>query len=166
MAELTGGTRAAIPEDAARMAELAELKREEYKTRAPTFHRPKAGVREMHASFLAKQLENRESHVALVQEADDRHLDGFLIATMLPAPPVYDPGGLTCLVDDCVVETPDLWASVGRELLEAAIGLSAPRGAVQTVVVCGPQDTPKRSMLLRSGHIVASEWFTKPFSEG
>lgn len=157
------GVRIGRADDAPRMAELAESKREQYKTHAPVFHRPKPNVREMHAAFLASQVENTENHVALVHEAHDGYIDGFLIATMVPAPPVYDPGGLTCLVDDFTVDTPDLWASVGRELLDEAIRLSEPRGAVQTVVVCGPKDNRKRAMLLDSGHIVASEWFTKPF---
>jgi hypothetical protein len=144
------------------MAELAELKREQYKTHAPIFHRPKPDVRDLHAAFLASQIENRERQLALVHEAASGHVDGFLIATMVPAPPVYDPGGLTCLIDDFTVDRSDLWATVGRELLEEAIRLSEPMGGVQTVVVCGPQDGPKRAMLLDSGQIVASEWFTKP----
>jgi len=119
----------------------------------------------MHATFLGTQVENQERHVALVHEATDGTIDGFLIATMVPAPPVYDPGGITCLVDDFMVATPVLWASVGRNLLDEAVRLCAPKGAVQTVVVCGPHDAAKRSMLLESGHIVASEWFTKPFAD-
>lgn len=157
------GVRPGRKDDAPRMAELAELKREQYKIHAPVFHRPKPGARDMHAAFLASQIENAERQVALVHEADDGHIDGFLIAALVRAPPVYDPGGLTCLVDDFMVDAPDLWPSVGRELLDEATRLSAPKGAVQTVVVCGPQDDPKRSMLLDSGHNVASEWFTKPF---
>jgi hypothetical protein len=82
---------------------------------------------------------------------------------LVPAPPVYDPGGLTCLVDDFMVATPDLSASVGAALLDKAIEHARPRGAVQTVVVCGPHDTPKRAMLIDAGHVVASEWHTKPF---
>jgi hypothetical protein len=35
------------------MAELAESKRDQYKTHAPVFHRPKPNTRELHASFLA-----------------------------------------------------------------------------------------------------------------
>lgn len=157
------GVRNGRTDDALRMAELSELKREQYKTHAPVFYRPKPNVREMHASFLASQVENTEKNVVLVHEAHDGDIDGFLIATMVPAPPVYDPGGLTSFVDDFTVDTPDLWASVGRELLDEAIRLSELRGAVQTVVVCGPKDEPKRAMLVDSGHIVASEWFTKPF---
>jgi hypothetical protein len=78
---------------------------------------------------------------------------------------VYDPGGLTALIDDYTVEEPHLWPLVGRSLLDAAIEAAEPRGAVQTVVVCGPHDHPKRAMLLDAGHFVASEWFTKPFHE-
>ncbi|MCP9487245.1 MAG: GNAT family N-acetyltransferase [Gaiellaceae bacterium MAG52_C11] len=157
------GVRTGRAEDASRIAQLAELKREQYETYAPVFHRPKPDTRELHASFLASQVEIIERHVALVHEADDGHINGFLIATIVPPPPVYDPGGLTCLVDDFVVDPPSLWASAGRELLDEATRISKQKGAVQTVVVCGPQDAPKRAMLVASGHAVVSEWFTKPF---
>ncbi|MBD0328558.1 MAG: hypothetical protein ICV64_00410 [Thermoleophilia bacterium] len=156
--------RAAVPGDAPRMAELAERKREQYGRHAPVFHRPRPGMRASHAAFLASLVEDADRHVSLVHEADDGHVDGFLVAALRPAPPVYDPGGLTALVDDFVVEHADLWAFVGRRLLERAIHAAASRGAVQTVVVCGPHDQPKRAMLLDSGHVVASEWFTKPFA--
>jgi hypothetical protein len=147
------------------MAELAELKREEYEPHAPVFFRPKRGVRDLHRAFLASRIESEEKHIALVHEADDGHVDGFLIASLVPAPPVYDPGGLTALVDDFTVEMPQLWAVVGRSLLDAAISEAEPRGAVQTVVVCGADDQPKRGMLVDAGHFVASEWFTKPFGD-
>ncbi len=159
------GVRTATVGDAPRMAELAELKREQYKHHAPVFHRPKPGMREAHAEFLASLIRNTDRHVALVNEAGDGHVDGFLVAGLSPAPPVYDPGGLTALVDDFMVEREELWATVGRRLLERAIEETRPRGAVQTVVVCGPHDAPKRAMLVESGHIVASEWFTKPFAQ-
>jgi hypothetical protein len=76
---------------------------------------------------------------------------------------VYYPGGPTCSIDDFVVEAPELWSSVGRALLDAAVSETRRRGAVQTVVVCGPHDHPKRDMLVAAGHEVASEWFTRPF---
>ena len=152
-------------EDAARMAELAEQRREQYKGYAPVFHRPKEGMRDSHREFLATQVANEERFIALVSAADDGHLDGFVIAALTPAPPVYDPGGLTAVVDDFMVERPDLWSSVGRALLDRVIEEAEPRGAVQTVVVCGPRDEPKRRMLTTAGHVVASEWYTKPFAD-
>jgi hypothetical protein len=163
MDRMPSSIRAAVPDDASRMAELAEQKREDYKSHAPTFHRPKHGARAGHAQFLASLIED-EGKITLVHEAGDAHIDGFIVAMLIPAPPVYDPGGLTCLVDDFMVESPDLWASVGADLLSSAIEKARPRGAVQTVVVCGPQDAPKRAMLADSGHVVASEWHTKPFA--
>jgi hypothetical protein len=76
---------------------------------------------------------------------------------------VYDPGGLTCLVDDFIVEHPDLWRTVGKDLLKEACQQAQKLGAVQVVVVCGPFDQPKRDLLLSQGLFVASEWFTRPF---
>jgi GNAT superfamily N-acetyltransferase len=156
------GIRRAATTDAERCAALAEEKREQYESYAPVFHRPKAGARELHAAFLTTLIEDEEK-ISLVHDAEDDHVDGFLIAILTAPPPVYDPGGLTCVVDDFVVESPELWASVGRQLLEDAIEAAKRCGAVQSVVVCGPHDEPKRTMLLDSGHIVTSEWLTKPF---
>ena len=112
-----------------------------------------------------RTVANEERFIALVSAADDGHLDGFVIAALTPAPPVYDPGGLTAVVDDFMVERPELWSSVGRALLDRVIEEAEPRGAVQTVVVCGPRDEPKRRMLTTAGHVVASEWYTKPFAD-
>jgi GNAT superfamily N-acetyltransferase len=145
------------------MADLAEQKREQYKAYAPVFHRPKAGARSVHEPFLASLVED-DDKVTLVHEASDGRIDGFLVAMLFPAPPVYDPGGATCSVDDFALASPDLWETVGRALLEEAISRTRERGAVQTVVVCGPQDEPKRALLRSMGHEVASEWYTLPFA--
>ena len=160
---MAGGIRPAVAHDAGRMAELAEQKREDYKRHAPTFHRPKEGARAGHRRFLGSLIED-EGKITLVHEAEDGHVDGFIVGMLIQAPPVYDPGGLTCLVDDFIVEAPSLWASVGAGLLAETIVQAQPRGAVQTVVVCSPHDAAKRSMLGATGHVVASEWHTKPFA--
>jgi hypothetical protein len=93
-------------------------------------------------------------------------VDGFVIAALVPAPPVYDPGGPTCLIDDFVVADLDLWPSMGRELLDEVHQRAARRGAVQSLVVCGPLDQQKRSMLLAAGSVIISEWFTQPLQGG
>jgi hypothetical protein len=62
-----------------------------------------------------------------------------------------------------MVDTPGLRAFVGCELLDEDSALGT-EGSVQTVVVFGPEDDPKRSMLRNSGHTRGLEWFTKPFS--
>jgi hypothetical protein len=151
--------RSAEGRDVRRMADLAAQGRESYAVHAPVFHRPHTDARARHEPWLMELVGNPEQ-ITLVSESDS-DLDGFVIGSLVRSPPVYDPGGLTCVIDDFIVERPDLWATVGRELLEGAAEVARAQGAAQTVVVCGPVDGPKRTMLIESGHIVASEWFTR-----
>jgi GNAT superfamily N-acetyltransferase len=153
--------RVARLDDVEAMVDLADRKRQEYASHAPRFHRPAADAKQRHRPWLTSLVE-KDDVCTLVSESGTRRVDGFVIASLVPAPPVYDPGGLTCLVDDFVVAEPALWRTVGLALLRAAEAWSRERGAVQAVVVCGPQDQAKRQMLLDAGAIVASEWFTAP----
>ena len=50
------------------------------------------------------------------------------IAAIIGAPPVYDPGGLTCMIDDFCVADPVGWATVGRALLAEAGQQARARG--------------------------------------
>jgi GNAT superfamily N-acetyltransferase len=152
--------RAATAGDIAAMVELSERKREQYERFQPVFWRKAADSRERHTTYLAGLLA-RGQHLALVSEAAGA-LDGFLIAELRPAPPVYDPGGLTCLVDDFVLADEARWDDVGSALLRRAGEEALARGAVQVVVVCAHLDGPKRAMLASSGYSIASEWHVRP----
>jgi hypothetical protein len=142
------------------MAELAELKRTQYAGHNVPFHTPAANAREVHEPFLAGLTET-DNVIVLVHESGDV-IDGFVVAMVGPAPPVYDVGGLSSLVDDFVVAAPDLWPTVGRTLLQEVRGMASRQGAKQTVVVCGPHDAPKRDLLTGEGLSVVSEWFHTP----
>ncbi len=88
-------------------------------------------------------------------------MDGFVIGMLVSAPAVYDPGGLSCFIDDFVVKNPNLWQSVGVMLLNEVFHESKHRGAVQSMVVCGHHDTPKQLMLASTDSSIASEWWVK-----
>jgi len=77
---------------------------------------------------------------------------------LIPALPVYDPGDLTCLVDDFVVREPEAWPQAGASLLREVNRLAKERGAVQTVVVCRRLDEAKRTTLANEKLTVVSEW--------
>ena len=70
------------------------------------------------------------------------------------------PGGLTCNIDDFVVEHCSLWRECGSgsprrsDISEARV-----REAVQVVVVTGGHDRQKREMLSTMGLSLASEWW-------
>jgi GNAT superfamily N-acetyltransferase len=141
------------------MVDLSEQKRLQYQSYQPTFWRKAADSREKQLPHLERQLSSDRA-IALVHEQDGA-IDGFLIATLIEAPPVYDPGGLTCVIDDFVVAEARDWQSTGTALLAEANRQAGSRGGVQTVVVCGHQDQPKRRMLAASGFSIASEWYVR-----
>lgn len=142
------------------MVSLAAAKRAEYETYQPTFWRKARDAEAQQTPFFLALLA-RENVVALVAEEEDA-IRGFVIATLVGSPPVYDPGGLTCLVDDFTVSTSDRWPRVGKELLEEATRRAQEGGAVQVVVVCGQRDEAKRALLSQIGCSIASEWWTRP----
>jgi len=76
-----------------------------------------------------------------------------LRAILVDAPPVYDPGGPVCFVED--------WSGDGS-LLANAEQEAAHRGAVVVRVICAHNDTSRAKMLVKHGYKVASEWYTAP----
>ena len=153
--------REASPDDLELMVALADAARSRYAEWSPTFHRPAADAVERHRPWLERLVADAE--VGSWVSAGDGDAAGFLIATLVPAPPVYDPGGLTCLVDDFVVDS-DAWTTTGRALLDRTLEWATAHRAAQVVVVCGAQDTAKRHLLVEHGLGVVTEWFTAPLS--
>jgi len=90
---------------------------------------------------------------------------GFAIGTVGGAPSVYDPGGLTCMVDDFAVADAHDWPTIGPVLLRAVIRAPLKRGAAQIVVVTAQLDEAKGAVLAAgSGLSVASEWWVRPLN--
>jgi hypothetical protein len=146
-------TAADVPE-MVRISEIARTEREKYQ---PVFWRKAANANAAQAPYF-EHLLTRDNIVALLHETNG-HTDGFVIAALVSAPPVYDPGGLTCLIDDFCVERPELWQTAGLTLLKAAWMTACQRGAVQVSVVTPHMDDAKREMLAVAGLSIASEWW-------
>ena len=149
--------RAARAGDLDSVLELADVRRRQYATYQPTFWRPAVDAVARQRRYMAKLIED-EAVIALVADTEYA-LIGFAIGRLVPAPPVYDPGGATCLVDDFTVADPAAWSTIGVELLRAVRRIAHQRGAVQIVVVAGHLDAAKRSALTTSGLSIASEWW-------
>jgi len=145
--------------DVKAIVELAELRRVQYEKYQPVFWRKAADSQAKQLPYF-HELIKRRNVIALVHE-ESRGVDGFIIGELHKAPPVYDPRGLTCSVDDFVVSDAALWEKVGASLLDALVQEARERGAVQIVVVCGHLDELKRAMLQKRGMSIASEWYVK-----
>jgi GNAT superfamily N-acetyltransferase len=149
--------RQATAEDVPRMVALSDQRRTAYQQYQPTFWRKAADANEKQRAFFEALLE-RADYLALVYEGDDE-IDGFVIAGFIAAPPVYDPAGATCLIDDFAVSHTRLWATAGRALLDAASAWARENGAAQMVVITGHHDKLKRKMLADRPYSIASEWW-------
>jgi GNAT superfamily N-acetyltransferase len=152
--------RTAAAADVAAMAALAGIRREQYANYQPIFWRPAAGALDMHRAYLASLIENDKVITLVSEEAGQ--LTGFLVATLTGAPPVYDPGGATCQIDDFMVLPATRWQTTGARLLRAGLAEAGRRGAIQAVVVTGHLDEPKRELLRACGLEPASEWWVTP----
>jgi GNAT superfamily N-acetyltransferase len=144
------------------MVELSEQRRIRYdKELAPryTYFRKAHDSREKQTPYLEGLL-LRDDHLILVHERDGQ-LTGFIDGGLYSPPPVYDPGGRSCIVDDFVVATPEDWETVGASLLEEVITWARQQGAVHIATVCTPIDPLKRRMLSSSGLGTILEFFCR-----
>ena len=149
--------RTALPADLEQMLTLADDRRREYSKYQPIFWHPAPDAISLQRSYF-EGLIAEESVITLVEVSGGKLL-GFVIANLVQAPTVYEPGGLTCSVDDFAVAKPGAWATTGVALLERVKQEAQQRGAVQLVVVCGHLDEAKRSVLADCQMSVASEWW-------
>lgn len=147
-------------EDVAEMALLSSRKRKQYEKYQPQFHKEAEGAMELQTVFLKDSLE-KDNIIALVSADKGQKIEGFIIGAIVHAPPVYNPGGKVCFVDDFMVADPSLWATVGKNLLDRVVEQSKEKGAVLANIVCGPLDAPKKEMLNQHGFSVAIEWNVK-----
>jgi GNAT superfamily N-acetyltransferase len=84
---------------------------------------------------------------------------GFIVGKLMPAPEVYNPGGLTLMIDDFCVADESEWHSIGSKLVQKIKAIAKLRGAAQVLIVCGAHDGPKCHFLKKMGLTVASEWY-------
>jgi GNAT superfamily N-acetyltransferase len=155
--------RAATAGDLDAVVELAAAARAGHATHQPVFWRPAADARDRHRPFLAGQIAD-EDVISLVATDHDAVV-GFAVGVLHPAPPVYDPGGPTCTVDDFTVDDPARWATTGTALLRQVCSRAAALGAVQVVVVVGDHDHAKQAALAAAGLTAASQWWTAPTAD-
>jgi hypothetical protein len=149
-------TRKAVADDIPAMVALSDRDRTRREKSDLEFFRKNPAGAQFQALFFKTQLES-DRIIAMVDE-DAGRLRGFVIASIMQAPPVYDPGGLTILIDDFTIADENEWNSVGLALLEHVKTEGKVRGAVGVVTICARGDDLKHRWLERIGTRVVSEW--------
>ena len=93
--------------------------------------------------------------ISLVGEAD-----GYAIGRPgLPAPPVYDPGGTTCLVDD--LDLGESWPGCGPDLLAGLEAAARAAGDVQLLIACDRRESGKKEALEARGYRWPVDWYSR-----
>ena len=146
--------------DLEQLLQIAAAHRQEYATYQPQFWRPATDAVDRQRAFFASLIDKDDTFVGVARE--DENVHGFAVARTVVAPPVYDPGGLTCAVDDFVVADPTEWPTAGPLLLGAVRAWGFERGATQLIVVVAHLDQPKRAFLKTAQLDIASEWWVAP----
>ena len=150
--------RPAGDQDVARVLGIAARRRAAYANYQPRFWRPAEDAESRQTAYLVSLLSDPEV-VFLVGCDSAGVVEAFVIARLVPSPPVYDPGGLTCFIDDFAVGDESDWPVMGAGLIHAVKAWAAERGGVQLVAVAGQRDLAKRDVLDSAGLSVASEWW-------
>jgi GNAT superfamily N-acetyltransferase len=148
--------RAAIAQDVPAMVGLSEQDRSKRQKLEPDFFRKAERGAVAQAAYFNWQL--MQPNVIAVVHQTENGIDGFAIASLITAPPVYEPGGTTALIDDFTVADPESWNSVGTMLFEAVKSEAGKRGAVGVVSICAHKDEVKRRFLSGMGLRIVSEW--------
>lgn len=147
------------PSDISAMVSLSKAKRLSYEKAQPQFwlYAEKEGDKAQGKWF--KELLEDKNYVVFTAESNAKEILGFIIGKCIAASEVYNPGGLTLMIDDFCVNCKNLWQSVGASLIEEIKATAKVKDATQILVVCGATDLPKRKFLSEQNLQIASECF-------
>jgi GNAT superfamily N-acetyltransferase len=137
---------------------LSYQKRKYYEEAQPQFWKYAENAEKIQADWF-RQLLGREDHILLSAKNDDDIVIGFIIGRVIPAPEVYDPGGMTLMIDDFCVEDESMWQDVGAPLIESIKEIGHEYNVSQILVVSGDHDEAKNSFLEDIGLSTASRWY-------
>lgn len=145
--------------DTLAMVSLSKAKRLAYEKAQPQFWRYSGEEGDNTQRQWFKKLLADEKYLMFTAESNTKEILGFIIGKLMPAPEVYNPGGLTLMIDDFCVNCENLWQSVGHKLIEAIKAPAQSKSVAQILVVCGAHDHAKRKFLSEQNLSIASEWF-------
>lgn len=149
--------RLATIDDVSAMVALSYQKRREYEKAQPRFWKYAQGAEEAQSEWF-KELLERDNYILLVAEAN-HEIAGFVIGHIMQAPKVYDPGGLTLMVDDFCVNDSNAWETIGKQLIVELKKLAKAKGVAQMLAVCGAHDELKIQFLKDLGLGITSQWY-------
>lgn len=152
--------RPATAADVPAMVALVQAYREQLERWRPDFWRIAEQAGDMSRMWFGHLVVTPEKARCWVAE-EDGEVQGFLIATPIPVPPVYRSRGPAWAVDDFCVADPSLWTSAGRALWNAAVAHGRADGWGQLICVSPVADDAKNAMLSGTELAPTSRWWSQ-----
>jgi hypothetical protein len=140
------------------MVELSYKKRRFYEKAEPQFWKWAGEEGEKTQAEWFEQLLYKEDYIILIAKSNNI-IQGFIIGRLVLAPEVYNPGGLTLMIDDFCVRDESDWKTVGGALIKEIKLLAKTKNVAQILVVSGDHDGSKCQFLEKLGLTVASRWY-------
>jgi GNAT superfamily N-acetyltransferase len=150
--------RKATTDDVAACVALVQAERERLEAYEPLFWRRAQGAERPTAAWLAHLA--RDAEMLFLVAVEEEAIAGFLVSRFYASPPVFDPGGLTAMIDDFCVADIERWTDIGGALLREVRRLLRDRGVAQVIVACPTKDDAKLALLQASDLSPASTWWT------
>lgn len=141
------------------MIDLIEAYRERLADWRPAFWKRAGGSADLTRQWFT-HLMKQEHVLTLISEESDA-ANGFLMANLIDAPPVYDIPGKACMIDDFAVKSDALWDTVGQGLLSEARAWAKENGAAQIVIVSPTDHGEKNAFLGNEGATETTKWWTE-----
>lgn len=139
------------------MNRLSRQKRLAYEKAQPQFWKWASESGEQEQKEWFKELISDDTYICLAAKNSNEGI-GFVIGKIVSAPEVYNPGGLTLIIDDfCVLNNE--WSTIGSVLLTEIKFIAKQKNVAQIVVVSGDHDSTKKQFLKKSGLSPVSVWF-------
>lgn len=154
--------RRASANDVEAMSRLVAAKRNQLELFEPVMWRKSRDVDEMTRAFFQHQV--AETNVVVLVAEDDGSFLGFLNGVLQNAPPVYDPGGKTMMIDDFAVVEGEDGDRAASALMDAVMSEGRARGAVQIIAVTAAQDQRSAKWFESKKLHVVSTWWTRVLS--
>lgn len=147
----------ATTDDIAQMMKLSLEKRLQYEKAQPLFWKKADDSEAVQTNYFLDLLKN--TNFMLLTAKHDKIMFGFIIGHIVSAPSVYNPGGLTCMVDDFCINNETSWQSTGALLLDALKIQAKKLHAIQIVIVSGDHDKNKKDFLQKAELAIVSNWY-------
>lgn len=143
--------------DISSMVNLSYQKRKAYEKAQGQFWRYAEGAEESQSKWFEELLIHKD-YIILIAKSENI-IKGFIIGRLLEAPEVYDPGGLTLMIDDFCIDLSLEWEIVGKQLMDEIRIIAKQKGATQFCIVSGAHDDAKCKFLENFGLNAASKWY-------